>query len=62
MMTTYAMVYLLNEEGYRVSLMCVQRLMKKENIQTITLKKFRPTPNKDKVVKRENFLDRDFFT
>src|SRR5699024_5155970 len=52
--------HLLNEEGYKVSLKRVQRLMKKANIRSITVKKFRPTPSKEKVVERENILDSDF--
>src|SRR5690625_342275 len=54
--------HLLNEEGYLVSLKRVQRLMKKANIRSITVKKFRPTPSKEKIVERENILDRDFST
>src|SRR5690625_4991399 len=54
--------HLLNEEGYLVSLKRVQRLMKKANIRSITVKKFRPTPSKEKIVDRENILDRDFST
>src|SRR5699024_12833926 len=52
--------YLLNQEGYNVSLKRVQRLMKKVDIQSITVKKFRPTPSKEKVVERDNLLQRDF--
>src|SRR5699024_6978785 len=51
--------YLLNQEGYNVSLKRVQRLMKKVDIQSITVKKFRPTPSKEKVVERDNLLQRD---
>lgn len=54
--------YNLNQEGYNVSLKRVQRLMKKADIQSITVKKFRPTPSKEKVVERENILQRDFST
>src|SRR5699024_901273 len=54
--------YLLNHEGYNVSLKRVQRLMKKAGIQSITVKKFRPTPSKEKVVERDNLLQRDFST
>ena len=54
--------YHLNNEGYRVSRKRVQRLMKKTNIRTIIVKKFRPTPSKEKVVERENILQRDFST
>src|SRR5699024_9462474 len=52
--------YLLNQEGYNVRLKRVQRLMKKVDIQSITVKKFRPTPSKEKVVERDNVLQRDF--
>src|SRR5690625_6633923 len=54
--------HLLNEEGYQVSLKRVQRLMKKANIRSTTVKKFRPTSSKEKVVERENILQRDFST
>ena len=49
----------LQQEGYYVSLKRVQRLMKKVGIKSITVKKFRPTPSKEKVVERENILQRD---
>src|SRR5690625_2165024 len=54
--------YHLNNEGYQVSLKRVQRLMKKANIRSIIVKTFRPTPSKEKVVERENILQRDFST
>lgn len=54
--------HLLIKEGYRVSLKRVQRLMKKADIRSITVKKFRPTPSKEKVVERENILERNFST
>lgn len=54
--------HLLNKEGLQVSLKRVQRLMKKANIRSITVKKFRPTSSKEKIVERENILDRDFST
>src|SRR5690625_2612574 len=54
--------HLLEKEGYDVSLKRVQRLMKKAGIRSITVKKFRPTPSKEKVVERENILERDFST
>ena len=47
---------------FHVSIKRVQRLMKKANIRSITVKKFRPTPGKEKIVERENILDRDFST
>jgi putative transposase len=53
---------LLVKEGYQVSLKRVQRLMKKAGIQSIIVKKFRPAPSKEKVVERENILNRDFST
>ncbi|HSH25554.1 MAG TPA: IS3 family transposase [Massilibacterium sp.] len=54
--------HLLVEEGYHVSIKRVQRLMKKANIRSITVKKFRPTQSKEKIIERENILDRDFST
>src|SRR5690625_2633640 len=54
--------HLLTVEGYQVSLKRVQRLMKKANIRSITVKKFSPTPSQEKVVERENILERDFST
>ena len=36
--------------------------MKKADIKSIIVKKFRPTPSKEKVVERENILQRDFST
>lgn len=54
--------YLLGEEGYSVSIKRVQRLMSDAGIRSITVKKFRPTPSKEKVVERENILKRDFST
>jgi len=49
-------------KGFQVSLKRVQRLMKKANIRSITTKKFRPTPSKEKIVEREIILERDFET
>src|SRR5690625_2975912 len=42
--------HLLEKKGYDVSLKRVQRLMKKAGIRSIIVKKFRPTPSKEKVV------------
>ena len=53
---------LLEQTGYTVGIKRVQRLMKKAGIRSIVVKKFRPTPSKEKVVKRDNLLDRDFST
>lgn len=52
----------LEQEGYQVSLKRVQRLMKKANIKSIIVKKFRPASSNEKVVERENILQRDFYT
>jgi len=49
-------------KGYQVSLNRVQRLMKKAGIKSIIVKIFRPTPSNEKVVERENILQRDFST
>src|SRR5699024_10868930 len=54
--------HLIEMKGFQVSLKRVQRLMKKANIRSITAKKFRPTPSKEKIVERENILKRDFET
>ncbi|MGM8216858.1 IS3 family transposase [Bacillaceae bacterium W0354] len=48
--------------GYKASLKRVQRLMKKADIRSIVVKKFRPTPSKETIVERENILERDFST
>jgi len=54
--------YLFKKAGYFVGLNRVQRLMKQADIRLITVKKFRPTPSKEKVVEHENILERDFST
>jgi putative transposase len=48
--------------GLYVSLKRVQRLMKKADIRSITVKKIRPQVNHTEVVARENHLDQDFST
>ena len=53
---------LLERAGYTVGIKRVQRLMKEAGIRSIVVKKFRPTPSKEKVVERDNLLDRDFST
>lgn len=53
---------ILLSEGFHVSIKRVQRLMKQAGIQSIIVKKFRPTPSQEKVVERENILKRDFST
>ena len=50
------------KKGYKASLNRVQRLMKKADIRSIVVKKFRPTPSKETIVERENILERDFST
>lgn len=54
--------YLLNQEGYKVSLKRVQRLMKKADIRSIVKKKYKPYPSKEEVVERDNLLQQDFST
>jgi transposase InsO family protein len=48
--------------GFCLSLKRVQRLMRKAGIRSITKKKYRPCPSKEKVVQLENLLKRDFST
>ncbi|GIN39400.1 hypothetical protein J19TS1_23490 [Heyndrickxia oleronia] len=45
-----------------MSLKRVQRLMREANIWSIVVKKFRPTPSKERILERENVLKRDFKT
>lgn len=54
--------HLLLKQGINVSLKRVQRLMKKPNIQSIVVKKWKATPYSDKVLERENLLQQDFST
>ncbi len=53
---------ILVKQGHKISLNRVQRLMKKAGIQSIIVKKFRPTSSKEKVEERENIIKRDFST
>lgn len=53
---------ILEKQGHKISLKRVQRLMKKTDIRSIIVKKFRPTPSKEKVAERENIINRDFTT
>jgi transposase InsO family protein len=46
--------------GFYLSLNRVQRLMKKAGIRSITKKKYRPYPSKEKVGQLNNLLKRDF--
>src|SRR5690625_1430517 len=52
----------LKKAGYTVGIKHVQRLMREAGIRSIIVKKFRPTPSKEKVVERDNLLERDFST
>jgi putative transposase len=54
--------FLLLKEGFSVSLKRVQRLMRKANIYSITMKKFRPASNGESVETRKNVLQQDFRT
>lgn len=49
-------------DGDKISLKRVQRLMRKLSIRSIVIKKFRPHSSKTKVEEKENILDRDFST
>lgn len=51
---------MLEKQGHKISLKRVQRLMKEAGIRSIIVKKFRPTPSKEKIVERENIINRDF--
>ena len=52
----------LQRKGYKVGIKRVQRLMKKAGIRSIVVKRFRPTPSKEKITERDNLLQRDFST
>lgn len=54
--------YLLEEEGFKVSLNRLQRIMKKAGIRSVITKKYRPTKSTGLVVERENILKQDFTT
>jgi putative transposase len=54
--------HVLMQNGFELSLKRVQRLMKQANIRSITKKKYRPYPSKQKVVQLDNLLKRDFST
>ncbi|TJZ36566.1 IS3 family transposase [Priestia megaterium] len=53
---------MLVNNGCDLSLKRVQRLMKQAGIRSITKKKYRPYPSKEKVIKLTNLLKRDFST
>lgn len=50
------------KDGTKVSLKRVQRLMKKANLRSITVRKFRPQPSQEIILDRENILNQDFTT
>ncbi len=50
------------EQGVQVSIKRVQRLMKKENIRSIILKKYKPHSSKSTVEDRTNLLEQNFST
>jgi len=54
--------FLLLKAGFSVSLKRVQRIMRKAEIYSITIKKFRPQSNRKPIEARENVLQQDFST
>jgi len=50
------------EQGVQLSIKRVQRLMKKENIRSIILKKYKPHSSQSTVEERTNLLKQDFST
>lgn len=50
------------KKGYSVSLKRVQRLMKKADLRSITVKKFRPQVSQTVIEERTNHLEQDFST
>ncbi|MDC2863709.1 IS3 family transposase [Bacillus sp. BP-3] len=53
---------ILLEQGLQVSIKRVQRLMKKEDIRSVILKKYKPHSSKSNVEERTNLLEQDFST
>lgn len=53
---------ILLEQGLQVSIKRVQRLMRKEDIRSIILKKYKPHSSKSTVEERTNLLEQDFST
>ncbi|PFE03384.1 IS3 family transposase [Bacillus cereus] len=53
---------ILLEQGLQVSIKRVQRLMKKENIRSVILKKYKPHSSNSIVEERINLLEQDFST
>ncbi len=54
--------HLLTEEGVKVSINRVQRIMKKADVRSTIVKKYRPTSSNGQVEERENLLEQDFET
>lgn len=52
----------LKEQGHKISLKRVQRLMKSLGLRSIICRKFRPMSSKIRVEDKENILNRDFST
>jgi putative transposase len=53
---------ILLQRGNKISIKRVQRLMKKLNISSIVIKKFKPHHSKTQILERKNILRRDFST
>src|SRR5699024_8090236 len=53
---------MLEKQSYKISIKRVQRLMKAACIRSIIVKKFLPTPGKEKVEERENSINSDLST
>ncbi|GEN90650.1 transposase [Tetragenococcus koreensis] len=54
--------YKLTQDGWKVGLKRVQKLMRELGIHSIIRKKYRPATNHEKVTSRENLLKQDFST
>jgi putative transposase len=54
--------HVLDQEGVKISLKRVQRLMNKACIRSITKKKYKPQTDKQPVEDRQNLLEQDFKT
>lgn len=52
----------LEDQGYKISLKRVQRLMKKLNIASVVIKQFKPYRSNGEIIERKNLLNRDFST
>jgi len=52
----------LTNQGFKISIKRVQRLMKKLNIASVVVKQFRPYTSKTEIIERKNILRRDFRT